>query len=115
MVNSGSPFALHSFWLRPEAAICNTEEKLRNYSTSAITVLCVYKNFYIEEHDLEFLWHFYKKGQPHPGDALGGMMKYEAARKGMRFDGLIKELWALTFPQYGFELDEDKGFLRYRI
>ena len=61
----------------------------------------------------EYLWHFYTSGEFHPGDALGGMMQYEADRKGIQFVGLIEELWAFKFPQYGFVLEED-GFTRLR-
>lgn len=91
--------------------LIDTEKKLSNYSEKHIGVLCVYKNFYIEEDELEALWHFYVTGTPHPGDAFGDMMQHELQRKGIEFSGTIDELWALTFPQYGFDLQQD-GFLR---
>lgn len=89
----------------------DTEKKLSNYSDKHIGVLCVYKNFYIEEDELEALWHFYVTGTPHPGDAFGDMMQHELQRKGIEFGGSIDKLWALSFPQYGFDLLED-GFSR---
>ena len=89
-----------------------TENKLANYSGNRNGVLCVYKNFYVEEDELESLWHFYVTGKPHPGDAFGGMMEHELQKKGLEFKGYIDELWALEFPQYGFEIEEG-GFMRF--
>lgn len=91
--------------------LIDTESKLANYSGKRIGVLCAYKNFYVEEDELESLWHFYVTGVPHPGDTFGGMMQHEPQKKGIQFRGTIDELWALSFPQYGFELEAD-GFVR---
>ena len=91
--------------------LIDTEKKFLNYSVDHVSVLCVYKNFYAEEHELEFLWHFYVAGVPHSGDAFGAMMEYELRKKGFQFSRSIDQLWALSFPQYGFDLDVD-GFLR---
>ena len=85
--------------------------KLLNYSGDKVGILCVYRNFYVEENELELLWHFYVTGEPDSGDAFGEMMEYELKRKGMEFSGSIDELWALAFPQYEFEL-EPNGFTR---
>lgn len=90
----------------------DAEDKLANYPGHFTGVLCVYKNFYVEEDELESLWHFYVTGAPHPGDAFGAMMQHELNQKGMRFNGAIDELWALSFPQYGFELEDD-GLMRF--
>jgi len=93
--------------------LCDTEAKLNNYNDKNLGVLCVYHNFYIEEHDLEFLWHYYVNKAPHQGDALGGMMKYEAEKKGMKFLGTIDELWGLKFyPQYSFTLESEYKLVR---
>ena len=92
--------------------LIDAENRLANYPGKFTGVLCVYKNFYVEEDELESLWHFYVTGTPHAGDAFGAMMEHELEKKGMRFSGSINELWALPFPQYGFELDDD-GFMRF--
>lgn len=91
--------------------LIDTDNKLANYSGKRVGVLCVYANFYVEDYELESLWHFYVTGTPQSGDAFGAMMKHELDKKCMLFSGSIDELWALSFPQYGFELEDD-GFMR---
>jgi len=93
--------------------LVDAENKSLNYSGSQGAILCVYKNFYIEEDELEALWQFYLTGVPRADDAFGGMMQYEMNRKGLHFSNSITELWALSFPQYGFELHAE-GSLRFR-
>lgn len=91
--------------------LVDTEDKNSNYSGEYISVLCVYGNFYIEGDEVRYLWHYYITGEPFEGDAFGEMMKHEVKKKSIKFDGTIDELWVLSFPQYGFELEEN-GFLR---
>ena len=83
--------------------LVNTEKKLENYSAEIKNALCIYKNFHVEEDELQYLWFFYKNGVPHEADAFGGMMQYEVERKKIFFSKAIDELWAIGFPQFGFE------------
>lgn len=82
--------------------LADTEAKLSNYSGLQNTTICLYKNFYIEDLELEHIWHYYKVGKPHPADTFSEMMEYEISRKGFVFHNSIRRLLALPFEQFGF-------------
>jgi len=92
--------------------LVDTEAKLTNYPKFNRSILCIYKNFYIEDFELEHIWHFYKKGVPAPNDTFSKMMLFEVSRKGFAFQGSINGLLAIPFEQYGFGLREDDEIIK---